>query len=89
MVKLQLIAAALALCQPGFAASAKSKGSPKQRAKALLKKMTWEEKIAQMGGIRRLLTSGSIFNEANFESRYQYQHGNIGECANSNSALLI
>ncbi|KAK7408602.1 hypothetical protein QQX98_009250 [Neonectria punicea] len=78
MVKFQFLAAVLAFCHIGSVASAKGKGTPKQRAKALLKKMTWDEKIAQMGGVRRLLTLGPVFDEANFESRYKYQHGNIG-----------
>ncbi|KAK7432345.1 hypothetical protein QQZ08_000907 [Neonectria magnoliae] len=30
-----------------------------------------------MGGVRRLLTLGPVVDEANFESRYKYQHGNI------------
>jgi hypothetical protein len=77
MVKFQLIAAALAACQLGAASAAKS--TPRQRAKALLKKLTYEEKIAQMGGIRRLLKSGGIVDEDNYNSRYQTQNGNIGK----------
>ncbi|KAJ4316204.1 hypothetical protein N0V84_007986 [Fusarium piperis] len=57
---------------------AESKSSPRDRAKALLKKMTWEEKIAQMGSIRRLLKLGPEVDEENFEKRYQLQHGTIG-----------
>lgn len=78
MVKFSVLTTALALCNVGIAASTKSKGSPKQRAKDLLAKMTWEEKIAQMGGIRRLLKSGPQLDEDNFNKIYQLQHGNIG-----------
>lgn len=58
---------------------AESKNSPRDRAKALLKKMTWEEKIAQMGSIRRLLRLDPEVDEENFEKRYPLQHGTIGK----------
>ncbi|KAJ3526188.1 hypothetical protein NM208_g11311 [Fusarium decemcellulare] len=74
MVKLQYAVAALA----GLAGLAESKDSPRQRARALLKKMTWEEKVAQMGSIRRLLKLGPEVDEENYESRYELQHGTIG-----------
>ncbi|KAF4471888.1 periplasmic beta-glucosidase [Fusarium albosuccineum] len=74
MVKLQYAFAALA----GLVGLAESKDSPRQRAKALLKKMTWEEKVAQMGSIRRLLKLGPEVDEENYESRYELQHGTIG-----------
>lgn len=74
MVKFQIVAAFLAACQLGEA-----KSTPRQRAKALLKKMTYQEKITQMGGIRRLLKSGGVVDEDNFDSRYATQNGNIGE----------
>lgn len=74
MVKVSLITSVLALCHVGFAASS----SPRERAKALLKKMTWEEKIAQMGSVRRLLKLGPEVDEENFHKIYELQHGTIG-----------
>ncbi|CAM1507895.1 Fc.00g047430.m01.CDS01 [Cosmosporella sp. VM-42] len=78
MVNFSFIMTALALCHVGSTASAKSKGTPRQRAKVLLEKMTWEEKIAQMGGVRRLLKQGPTIDEDNFNKIYEFQHGNIG-----------
>ncbi|CAJ0548363.1 Ff.00g019760.m01.CDS01 [Fusarium sp. VM40] len=74
MVKLQHV---VTTCV-GLLGMAESKDSPRQRAKALLKKMTWEEKIAQMGSIRRLLKLGPEVDEENYDSRYELQHGTIG-----------
>ncbi|KAM5344808.1 hypothetical protein ACJ41O_010670 [Fusarium nematophilum] len=74
MVNLQYIITALT----GFMASVQAKPSPRQRAKALLGKMTWEEKVAQTGSIRRLLKLGPEVDEENYQSRYELQHGTIG-----------
>ncbi|KAF7559273.1 hypothetical protein G7046_g4872 [Stylonectria norvegica] len=76
MVRLNLLTAALAFCPVGFGTSAKN--SPRQRAEALLEKMTWGEKIAQMGGIRRLLKLGPTIDEDNFNKIHELQHGTIG-----------
>lgn len=43
-----------------------------------MKKMTWEEKIAQMGSVRRLLKLGPEVDEENFNKIYELQHGTIG-----------
>lgn len=76
MVKFSILTSALAVCHVGFA---EAKDSPRQRAEALLGKMTWEEKIAQMGGIRRLLKLGPSIDQENFDKIYELQHGNIGK----------
>lgn len=75
MVKLQHV---VTTCV-GLLGMVESKDSPRQRAKVLMKKMTWEEKIAQMGSIRRLLKLGPEVDEENYNSRYELQHGTIGK----------
>lgn len=82
MVKFHTAFAALAVWQTGFG---EAKASPRHRAEALLKKMTWEEKVAQMGSIRRLLKLGPEVDEDNLESRYELQHGTIGELSVTSS----
>jgi len=49
--------------------------SPSQRAANLLPQLTWEEKIAQMGGIRQLLGVNATFNRTTWDSLYPLQHG--------------
>lgn len=49
--------------------------SPSQRAANLLPQLTWEEKIAQMGGIRQLLGANATFNRTTWDSLYPLQHG--------------
>lgn len=53
--------------------------SPKERAQALLKLMTWEEKVGQMGGIRRLLADKLVFNQTTFDAIHELQNGEIGK----------
>lgn len=84
MATLMLVALLLALYQRVvFAASTPSYQdpslSPKQRAEDLLKLMTWEEKIGQMGGIRRLFAANVTFNQTSFDEIYKLQNGQIGE----------
>jgi hypothetical protein len=55
---------------------------PAKRADDLLKRLTWEEKIGQMGGIRAAFTSvnGSVaFNRTSFERIRSTQNGQIGK----------
>ncbi|KAI2630192.1 glycoside hydrolase family 3 protein [Hypomontagnella submonticulosa] len=54
---------------------------PKDRAADLLKRMTWEEKVGQLGGVRRTLgrTGGqATFNKTAFDIVHKTQNGQIG-----------
>ncbi|KAF6828849.1 periplasmic beta-glucosidase [Colletotrichum plurivorum] len=56
--------------------------SPKERADDLLRLMTWEEKVGQLGGIRRLAenVNGKLsFNETSFEEIRKTQNGQIDD----------
>ena len=56
--------------------------TPAERADSLLKLLTWEEKVGQMGGIRAAFKSvnGSIvFNRTSFEQIRATQNGQIGK----------
>ncbi|KAK6814628.1 hypothetical protein RU639_009567 [Aspergillus parasiticus] len=91
MVNLQLTLPAMAFSSTALAASGHSETSVgalhRQRAEALLDQMTWDEKVGQMGGIRRLLNSGPEIDEENYEYRQaEYQNGNIGFGATLNWA---
>ncbi|KAE8365757.1 alkaline-phosphatase-like protein [Aspergillus caelatus] len=91
MVNLQLTLPAMASCHIALAVSVPSeafgKGLHRKRAEALVDQMTWEEKVAQMGGIRRLLSLGPQIDEENYECRQvEYQNGNIGFGATLNWA---
>jgi beta-glucosidase len=46
-----------------------------QRANALLPQLSWDEKIAQMGGIRQLLQPNATFNRTTYNSLYPLEHG--------------
>lgn len=51
-----------------------------ERAQSLLARMTWEEKIGQMGGVRRLFGPGASFNSTSFQQIYDdLQQGQIGK----------
>ncbi|KAM0327021.1 hypothetical protein ACHAQA_006144 [Verticillium albo-atrum] len=55
--------------------------SPKARAEDLLGRMTWAEKVGQLGGIRRAVgrTNGQpVFNETSFNAIRETQNGQIG-----------
>ncbi|KAI0150084.1 glycoside hydrolase family 3 protein [Hypoxylon sp. NC0597] len=55
--------------------------SPKERAADLIQRMTWEEKVGQLGGIRRPLTrtdGKAIFNKTSFDTIRKTQNGQIG-----------
>lgn len=59
--------------------------SASERATDLLQRMTWEEKIGQLGGIRRALTrsNGEVtFNRTSFEMTRKTQNGQIGQYTN-------
>ncbi|KAF3808075.1 Thermostable beta-glucosidase B [Colletotrichum gloeosporioides] len=63
--------------------------APEERAKDLLKLMTWEEKVGQLGGIRRLAerVNGALsYNETSFEEIRKTQNGQIGFGAPTNYA---
>lgn len=49
------------------------------RATDLLARMTWPEKIGQMGGVRRLLGSNLSFNQTSYDILSQYQNGILGK----------
>jgi hypothetical protein len=50
----------------------------RQQAKDLLKQMTWEEKIGQMGGVRRVLSSGTTVNPQ-YDTTRKMQNGQLGK----------
>lgn len=86
MANLMLVALLLVLCQPVVFATTvpsylDSSLSPRVRAEQLLKLMTWEEKIGQMGGIRRLFSANVTFNQTSFDEIHKLQNGQIGEDA--------
>ncbi|TIC90095.1 Periplasmic beta-glucosidase [Colletotrichum higginsianum] len=63
--------------------------TPAERADSLLRLMTWEEKVGQLGGIRRLAETvgGKIsYNETSFEEIRKTQNGQIGFGAPQNYA---
>lgn len=56
--------------------------SPKERAADLLQRMTWEEKVGQLGGVRKTLgrTNGlATFNKTAFDLIHKTQNGQIGK----------
>ncbi|KAI1413121.1 glycoside hydrolase family 3 protein [Hypoxylon sp. FL1857] len=55
--------------------------SPKERAADLLHRMTWEEKVGQLGGIRQTLgriNGKPSFNRTAFDTIHNTQNGQIG-----------
>ncbi|GJD03378.1 periplasmic betaglucosidase [Colletotrichum higginsianum] len=63
--------------------------TPAERADSLLRLMTWEEKVGQLGGIRRLAETvgGKVsYNETSFEEIRKTQNGQIGFGAPQNYA---
>ncbi|OGM40738.1 periplasmic beta-glucosidase [Aspergillus bombycis] len=91
MVNLQLAISAMPLCHTVLAASispnSSHTGTHRQRAQSLLDQMDWEEKVGQMGGIRRLLSLAPKIDEENYDTRQEnYQNGNIGFGATLNWA---
>ncbi|CRK41150.1 hypothetical protein BN1723_015852 [Verticillium longisporum] len=55
--------------------------TPKERAQDLLERMTWAEKVTQLGGIRRAVsrTNGKpVFNETSFNAIRKTQNGKLG-----------
>lgn len=52
--------------------------SVSQRAADLLSRMSWEEKVKQLGGIRQVLGENMLFNETKFNVFNESQNGNIG-----------
>lgn len=58
-----------------------------ERAKDLLQRMTWEEKIGQMGGVRVLLGANLTFNETTYNSIHELQNGILGNF--SDSLMLV
>ncbi|KAI1756121.1 beta-glucosidase [Xylaria castorea] len=88
MVKLQLFTTSLILgaalaASPGTSEPLYKNPSntPRQRADDLLKLMTWEEKIGQLGGARRLLervNGKPVFNQTALATTLKTQNGQIG-----------
>jgi beta-glucosidase len=60
-----------------------------QRADALLSQLSWEEKIAQMGGIRQLLQPNATFNRTTYNSLYPLQHGILSESSSFLASLNV
>jgi hypothetical protein len=55
---------------------------PFRRADDLLGRMTWEEKVGQLGGIRRAFGTSNgkpVFNRTVYETTRSTQNGQIGE----------
>ncbi|KAK5036534.1 hypothetical protein LTS07_002261 [Exophiala sideris] len=63
--------------------------SAQQRADALLPHLTWDEKVAQMGGIRQLLSANSTFNQTLYDSLYPLQHGILSYGSQLNQAQTV
>ncbi|KAI4867669.1 glycoside hydrolase family 3 protein [Hypoxylon rubiginosum] len=93
MVRLAISLAFLAVAQGVTYASVPAKArddspayldsslSPKERAADLLQRMTWEEKVGQLGGVRKTLgrTDGqATFNKTAFDLVHKTQNGQIG-----------
>ncbi|KEF59504.1 uncharacterized protein A1O9_04348 [Exophiala aquamarina CBS 119918] len=57
-----------------------------ERADNLLPQLSWEEKIAQMGGIRQLLQANASFNRTNWNNLYPLQHGILSYGSQLNQA---
>lgn len=57
-----------------------------ERATDLLQRMTWAEKIGQMGGVRVLLGTNLAFNETTYDSTHELQNGILG---NSFVSLML
>ena len=55
----------------------------KNRAADLLQRMTWEEKIGQLGGVRRAFSRVNgkpSFNQTSYDLIQKTQNGQIGAC---------
>ncbi|KAH8898982.1 beta-glucosidase [Thozetella sp. PMI_491] len=52
--------------------------SPTERAQDLLPRLTWQEKIGQLGGVRRLLGPGLSFNQTAYDVLAKTQNGILG-----------
>ncbi|KAK2693567.1 hypothetical protein QWA68_006911 [Fusarium oxysporum] len=63
--------------------------SPAERAEALLPTLKWTEKIAQLGGIRRLLDPNSSFNRTVYDALYPLQHGILSYGSQLNPAEKV
>lgn len=64
---------------PHVAGQATIQDAAADRARGLLEQMTWQEKVGQMGGIRRLLGPDLAFNQTLFDEIHPTQNGNIGK----------
>ena len=56
--------------------------SAHDRAEDLLQRMAWEEKVGQLGGIRRVVSrvdGEPVFNRTSFEAIRKTQNGQIGK----------
>ncbi|KAF2118422.1 periplasmic beta-glucosidase [Lophiotrema nucula] len=61
--------------------------SPIERANDLLGRMNWEEKVGQMGGVRRLAEAKLAFNRSNYEAFVETQNGILGYGSMYNAPL--
>lgn len=63
--------------------------SPVERADDLLGRMTWEEKVGQMGGVRRLAGPHLAFNKSSYEEYTKTQNGILGESGYIPSSAVV
>lgn len=52
--------------------------SAQERAADLLHRLSWQDKVGQMGGVRRLLSAGLSFNQTTFDILVKTQNGILG-----------
>ncbi|KAI0193499.1 beta-glucosidase [Astrocystis sublimbata] len=99
MVQLRLVAATL-LAGTAFSSSRAGNEviyknpmyTPVQRADDLLERMTWTEKIGQLGGARRLFERRDnklVFNQTKLDGILKDQNGNLGFGDNANYAWEV
>ncbi|KAF9869849.1 periplasmic beta-glucosidase [Colletotrichum karsti] len=85
----QLVSSASVASQTKVSARLDASHSPKERADELLRLLTWDEKVGQLGGIRRLAerVNGQLsYNQTSFDEIRRTQNGQIGFGAPTNYA---
>ncbi|OAA61990.1 Glycoside hydrolase, superfamily [Niveomyces insectorum RCEF 264] len=76
--------AALAGLLPAFAAAASlpiyknASYTAQERAADLLPRLSWQDKVGQMGGVRRILAANLAFNQTSYDALTEYQNGILG-----------
>ncbi|KAH0598360.1 hypothetical protein MHUMG1_03658 [Metarhizium humberi] len=75
---------ALAGLLPAFTAAASlpiyknTSYTAQERAADLLPRLSWQDKVGQLGGVRRLLTANLAFNQTAFDTLTELQNGILG-----------